>query len=63
MANKIVRKQILSNDRKSYIVVIETGDGDVFVEINQGFNKLVLSVDEWKQLKNVVDSIGEKDVD
>tara|TARA_B100000131_G_C18015417_1_gene572238 strand:- start:406 stop:585 length:180 start_codon:yes stop_codon:yes gene_type:complete len=57
MSNKILDKDILSNDRRSSVLVVNNDENGIFLEINQGVNKIILNDDEWVKLKNIINSI------
>ena len=59
--NKVLHREILSTDRKSFYVVVESDTGEKFIEVNQGLNKIILEQGEWSQLNNMINSIQTED--
>tara|TARA_Y100001973_G_C5158660_1_gene312284 strand:- start:1054 stop:1242 length:189 start_codon:yes stop_codon:yes gene_type:complete len=58
MSNEVIVQEILLKDRKSHLVVVKTKD-DIFVEIGQHPDKVILNTVEWLKLKDVLNSLGE----
>jgi hypothetical protein len=58
VSNKSIAKEILSKDRKSHLLVLET-DEDIFVEIGQYPHKVILNSEEWNKLKDILNILEE----
>ena len=59
MSNRVITDEVLSDERGSSVKVVETDDGEIFIDIKQNYNKIILNKNEWITLKKLVSFIKE----
>ena len=61
MSNRVIKDEVLSDERGSSVKIVETDAGDIFIDIKQNYNKIILNKDEWIDLKKIAKFIKEDD--